>query len=378
MKKTVATMLLAFAFALCAGPARAANPDATVARVVELNRQAVALYKKKKHEDALKLLRQALDLCEAAGLEQHPITARTHVHLGIVIVGGFGKREIGARQFTAALRIQPDIALTPGLASVEVEEAFTEAAVAVTPGAGGAAPSPEAAMNAVAAAQSSAPLVARQPTTSRRARADRDQDDDDDDDDDDAPARTSRLQLGALVGGGVGWASGVGDVNGDTPVPSSFAAAKLGHLLAEVGYWVRPSLMLSAQGRFQYVTGPTIVQAPGGHTYQPASGATALFGALTWSPAAGRGRLQPFVSGAVGGGSIRHVVTLSALRDCGPARNETCVDTVAAGPLLFGVGGGLVLQLGDSFGLVAAVNAQVGAPRFTVNVDFNGGVAFHL
>jgi hypothetical protein len=27
---------------------------------------------------------------------------------------------------------------------------------------------------------------------------------------------------------------------------------------------------------------------------------------------------------------------------------------------------------------VAGVNAQLGAPRFTVNVDFNGGVAFHL
>jgi hypothetical protein len=88
--------------------------------------------------------------------------------------------------------------------------------------------------------------------------------------------------------------------------------------------------------------------------------------------------VQPFLTGGLGGGHIRHVVTLSALKDCGANRNETCVDTVAAGPLLMSAGGGLLFDLGDSVGLVAAVNAQVGAPRFTFNVDFNGGVAFHL
>jgi hypothetical protein len=377
-------LLLAAALALCAKPARGAPRDASVARVVELNREAVSLYKKMKYEGALETLRQALDLCEAAGLEQHPVAARTHVHLGIVIVTGFGKREIAAKQFTEALRIQPDIALTPGLISPAVQDVFEEVTAAVTRGAprAPAATNPAAsgveaprdAMGDVAAAQA-APYVSRAPA---RPSARDDRSDDDDDDDDDATAvRASRIQLGALVGGGVGWASGVGDVNGDEPVPPSFAAAKLGHLAAEVGYWVRPSLMLSVQGRFQYVTGPTIVRAMD-HTYQPASGATAFFGAATWAPLGGRGRVQPFVSGAVGGGHIRHVVTLPSVKDCGPARNETCVDTVAAGPLLFGHGGGLLFDLGDNFGLVAGVNAQVGAPRFTVNVDFNGGVAFHL
>src|SRR5205085_61968 len=140
-------------------------------------------------------------------------------------------------------------------------------------------------------------------------------------------------------------------------------AAKLGHIAAEAGYWLTPSWMLSAQGRFQYVTGPTVIETTN-HTYQPASGATALFAAATWSPTAGKGSLRPFLSGAVGGGRIRHVVTLSNLKDCGPMKNETCVDTVGAGPFLAGVGGGVLYDLGQSLSLVAALNTQLGAPKF--------------
>jgi hypothetical protein len=370
--KPAAQILLAAVVALAPATARAqGDPDTTIAKVVDLNRQAVSLYKKRKYEDARKALKQALDLCEAAGLQQHPVAARTRVHLGVVIAGGFGQREIGAKQFAAALRIQPDITLTPGLDSPEMKDAFHEAAVSVT-----SAPAPARAFadeSAPAPVVEDVPRVQRRPAVRTRASDDRD----DDEDDDAAPVRASRVQLGALVGGGVGWASGFGDVNGDAAVPGAFAAAKLGHVAAEAGYWVLPSLMLSAQGRFQYVTGPTIVEAMG-HRYKPASGATAVFGVATWSPSAGRGRLQPFLSGGLGGGAIRHVVSLSAYKDCGPARNETCVDTVAAGPLLVSAGAGLLLDLGDSVGLVAAVNTQVGAPKFTFNVDFNGGLAFHL
>ena len=172
-----------------------------------------------------------------------------------------------------------------------------------------------------------------------------------------------------------GWASGEGDVNADTHVSGSFAAAKLGHLELEAGYWFTNELMLSLEGRFQVVTGPTVVEA-NNRTYHPASYATAVFAEGTWSPAGGR--LRPYVSGALGAGKIRHVVTLSQLKDCGANRNEVCVDTVGAGPFLAGVGGGLMYDLGERFALVAALNTQIAAPTFTFNIDLNAGVVFRL
>ena len=190
-----------------------------------------------------------------------------------------------------------------------------------------------------------------------------------------AAGLASRVQISALLGGGVGWASGTGDVNADTHVSGSFAAAKLGHLELEGGYWLTDEIMLSLAGRFQMVTGPTVVEA-NMRTYHPASYATAVFAEGTWSPALGR--LRPYLSGAVGAGKIRHVVTLSQLKDCGPMRNEVCVDTVGAGPFLAGVGGGLMYDLGGSFALIGAINTQIAAPAFTFNVDLNAGLAFRL
>src|SRR5581483_4361578 len=50
--------------------------DDSVAKVTQLNRQAIDAYQAHKVDDAQKLLRQALSLCDSSGLEQHPITAR--------------------------------------------------------------------------------------------------------------------------------------------------------------------------------------------------------------------------------------------------------------------------------------------------------------
>jgi len=170
-------------------------------------------------------------------------------------------------------------------------------------------------------------------------------------------------------------AMSMGDVNADTPVSSGFAAAKLGHLELEGGYWLSDELMLSLEGRFQMVTGATEVEA-NGHTYKPATYATAVFAKGTWSPSSTG--VRPYLSAAIGGGRIRHEVTLASLHDCGPTRNQTCVDTVGAGPFLAGVGGGLMYDLGASLALVAALNTQVAAPTFTFNVDLNLGVALRL
>jgi hypothetical protein len=146
----------------------------------------------------------------------------------------------------------------------------------------------------------------------------------------------------------------------------------MGQLSPELGYWVSPNLMLSAQGRVQMVTGPTEIDA-NGRVYSPASWAFALFAKATWF--FGSAGLRPFVSGGLGGGQIRHVVTFAALKDCGPSRNQTCVDTVVAGPALAELGGGVLFRIAGGFGILAGTNLQLAAPELTANFDINAGVA---
>ena len=68
-----------------AGGACAQRGDATE-KVTQLNREALAAIDKREFEKARELLKRALDLCQSAGLEQHPIAARTHIHMGVVII----------------------------------------------------------------------------------------------------------------------------------------------------------------------------------------------------------------------------------------------------------------------------------------------------
>jgi hypothetical protein len=192
-------------------------------------------------------------------------------------------------------------------------------------------------------------------------------------DEDAAPSR--RFFFAALVGSGAGWATGNGDTNADSAVrPSAFALARLGHLAPEVGFWWRSWLMLSVQGRFQAVTGTTDVYAADGRVYHAASYAAAVFVKATWL-AAGKGRVHPFFSFAAGGGTLRHVVTLNYLRDCGADHQQTCVDTIAAGPIAAGPGGGIMADLGGPFAAVLQINTQVTFPAYTFNVDANLGLA---
>ena len=100
-----------------------------------------------------------------------------------------------------------------------------------------------------------------------------------------------------------------------------------------------------------------------------------MFAKATWFTATS-GSLRPFLSGGLGGGQIRHVVTFANLNDCGPAGNQQCKDSVVAGPLLAQVGGGISYKLADSVALVLAMNSQVAVPKFTLNFDLNAGVGF--
>jgi len=109
-----------------AGPARA-DDAAAVGKITLLNRKAVDAYQHLEFETAERLLNEALDQSERAGLTQHPIRARTFVTLGIVSIGGLKQREKAVKYFRKALQIQPEVRLNPGLANPEIQAAFDDA-----------------------------------------------------------------------------------------------------------------------------------------------------------------------------------------------------------------------------------------------------------
>src|SRR4029434_1498300 len=111
----------------------APDPDEAVDQITQMNRDAVTAFQAKKYEDARKVLKQALDLAAQAGLDKHPIKARTHIHFGIVAIVGFNQRDLGIKQFKKALEIQSDIGLTKSLVTPDLEKAFGEAKGGGTP-----------------------------------------------------------------------------------------------------------------------------------------------------------------------------------------------------------------------------------------------------
>jgi len=122
--------------------AGAESQDDTVAKITQLNKDAVTAFQAQKFDDARKILKQALDLADSTGLQQHPITARTHIHMGIVIISGFKQRDLGIKQFKKALEIQATINLTKALVTPEMTDAFNEAKGAAPAAAAPPAPPP--------------------------------------------------------------------------------------------------------------------------------------------------------------------------------------------------------------------------------------------
>lgn len=101
---------------------------AAIDQVAKLNRNALVDLDGREWDGAKKELLDALVLAKRAGLDNHPIMARTYVNLGIVYVMAFKSRDKGAQSFRRALEIQPDIGVTRTIAvTPEVPEVFEEA-----------------------------------------------------------------------------------------------------------------------------------------------------------------------------------------------------------------------------------------------------------
>jgi hypothetical protein len=90
----------------------------------------------------------------------------------------------------------------------------------------------------------------------------------------------------------------------------------------------------------------------------------------------GEGDLRTYVAGNLGLGTIRHVASFESNPICGPNRDQTCVDTVPAGPIFVGAGAGIMYNVSPAFALTFGTNALVAFTKFTFHVDLNAGVAF--
>jgi hypothetical protein len=372
-------------------PALAANPkgdQAAVEKVTALNKQALDAYGKENYDDARALLKEALELCATARLDQHPITARTHIHFGVVAIVGFKQREVGIKQFRKALEIQPDIKLTKSLVTPELQDAFEEAVLASNGGANGGAAAGGGEEGGNAPGQqadegeggATPPPRARRPPPPRKKRGGEGEEDEKEDE---GPGQSGSFFFGVAAGTGFGVASGKGalDPYAHQLSGAGFAMAQAAQIAPEVGFFLNQDLLLSVALRLQLVTGLNGKPSPScsGGFCDPGTTALAGFAKATWL--LGEAPFRITLGGQIGGGYIRHAVVFPNDTTCkasptGP--NQQCVDTLDGGPFLIGPTAGFFWELGSAVDLIFAVNTALGVPNFTFNFDVQAGLGFRL
>ncbi len=117
----------ALASALLAPSTASAQDQAVIDKLVQMNKKALDDYDTLDWDSAKKRLLDALMTGKKAGLDNHPVLARTYIHLGAVYITGFKDRQKGLQSFGRALDIDPNIQLSKGIESPEVSAAFQEA-----------------------------------------------------------------------------------------------------------------------------------------------------------------------------------------------------------------------------------------------------------
>ena len=353
--------------------AASAGDPAAVAKVTDLNKQALAAYSQQDYETAKNLLKQALQTCADAGLDQHPITARTHLHFGAVAIVGFKQRDAGIKQFKKALEIQPDIKLTKSIVTPELQDAFEEAVLASNGGEGGsAAGGGEGEAGGGAAAEGGADNAATDDEDDHghrpkpKAKPRKKSGDEEEGGGEEGAAKGAGFYLGLTLGSGAGIASGSGHVN---PV----------HKLASAGVRLRSvGAGRAAGGLLPRREDPAVAgRAPAvrerherrkwlrqqwHRLLQPDHIRRRCAGPRDLVP----GRRPVALDGwrASRRGLHRPRPVFSHADELRTNGSTGCVNAVLGGAFLIGPMAGLWYDIGDSLGLIAAVNSEIGAPKF--------------
>jgi len=143
-RRNVLAATIAFVLVTCVARLSVAQDQATIDRLVQLNKKAMDDYDTADFDAAKKSLLDAEKGGKRAGLESHPVMARTYIHLGAVYLLGFKDKAKAQHYFEKALDIQADIKLDRNLTSGTVKDAFA-AVVAKRGGAAGGGAADEAA-----------------------------------------------------------------------------------------------------------------------------------------------------------------------------------------------------------------------------------------
>src|SRR4029079_2098239 len=104
-----------------------AQDQAAVEKIIQMNKKALEDYDTLEWESAKRTLLEALVAGKKAGLDNHPIMARTYVHLGAVYITGLKDRQKGIQSFVRALEIDPTIRISKAMSAPELEDVFAEA-----------------------------------------------------------------------------------------------------------------------------------------------------------------------------------------------------------------------------------------------------------
>jgi hypothetical protein len=123
----VVLSLLALSSQAAMAAGKAAKAQATVTKVVEINKQALAQMQASKYEQARDALWGAIAVLTDANMSDHEIAARTHVHLAAVYLTGFSDKNKAIRQLVMALKINPNIKITPQVETPALDEALDAA-----------------------------------------------------------------------------------------------------------------------------------------------------------------------------------------------------------------------------------------------------------
>lgn len=129
ISRVLAAVLAAIPIAVSSARAdeTGAISQAGVDRMIDLNKKAYADITEGHFQAAKYRLMEALIISETADLENDEMTARTYVHLAVVFLTGLKDREEAINQFMLALKIDPNITITPGLESPGLRSAYLQA-----------------------------------------------------------------------------------------------------------------------------------------------------------------------------------------------------------------------------------------------------------
>ena len=121
-----------------------AQDQAAIDKLVQMNKKALDDYDTLEWESAKKTLLDALVAGKKAGLDNHPVMARTYVHLGAVYITGFKNRDKAIQSFNRALEIDPGIQLSKGIATLGGERGVRRGQARARGGGGGETAPPPA------------------------------------------------------------------------------------------------------------------------------------------------------------------------------------------------------------------------------------------